>query len=74
MRNIDLGLEGQSPLVAVAVFLRTKIDQKTVKAKQSAVIASKAESNFRVSTTERTFAEQTDVALQVLPSGYMTSE
>ena len=66
MRNIDLGLEGQSPLVAVAVFLRTKIDQETVNAKQSAVIASKAESNFRVSTTERTFAEQTDVALQVL--------
>ena len=68
MRNIELGLEGQSPLISVAFFLRTKTDQRTLDANRSETMASNAETKFRISTTDKTFNQKTDVALQVISS------
>lgn len=66
MSDVELGLEGQSLLLAVGVFLRTKTDHRTVNANTEETLASQYEEKFSVSTTENTFDKETDVALQVI--------
>lgn len=58
--------------MAIAVFLRTKTEHRTLAAHQSETLESHTENNFRISTTEQTFNEPTDVTLKVSESMFLS--
>ena len=58
--------------MAIAVFLRTKTEHRTLAAHQSETLESHTENNFRISTTEQTFNEPTDVTLKVSDSMFLS--